>query len=179
MSKKVNDILKGVAGVGAAIGGANVLAESNVVYAVELKNEELLEEQDLELTQEGSASQSMSVAIETSETNFEKASESYAEALAKSETAEELGEAASESVAAALSELNAGLESAKAAEAAAKSEAAVADQAAYDAKVLVELSEGKLTEAKLNLEKALNTLNDLEAQAKAAGREAEIAASNR
>ena len=40
MSKKANDILKGVAGVGAAIGGANILAESNVVYAAELKNPE-------------------------------------------------------------------------------------------------------------------------------------------
>ena len=179
MSKKVNDILKGVAGVGAAIGGANVLAESNVVYAVELKNEELLEEQDLELTQEGSASQSMSVAIETSEANYKEASESLIEALAKSEEAVSEANSLSASTSTQLSELNAGFESAKAAEALAKSELADAEKAVYDAKVLVELSEGKQAEAKLNLEKALNTLNDLEAQAKAAGREAEIAASNK
>ena len=35
MSKKTNDILKGVAGFGVALGGASVIADPDVMYAVE------------------------------------------------------------------------------------------------------------------------------------------------
>ena len=35
MSKKTNEILKGVAGFGVALGGANVIADTDVMYAHE------------------------------------------------------------------------------------------------------------------------------------------------
>ena len=38
MKKKVNDILKGVAGAGVALGGAAAFGEMDVVYASELED---------------------------------------------------------------------------------------------------------------------------------------------
>ena len=38
--KKVNSLLKGVAGVGAALGGAVAFTDADVVYADELETEE-------------------------------------------------------------------------------------------------------------------------------------------
>ena len=37
MSKKINDLLKGVAITGAAVGGVSVLGDANIVYASEVE----------------------------------------------------------------------------------------------------------------------------------------------
>ena len=60
MSKKVNNILKGVAITGAALGGADIASGSNVVFAEELEQPTSTEVQE-ELTSESvSASESES-----------------------------------------------------------------------------------------------------------------------
>jgi len=50
MSKKANDILKGVAGVGAVIGGASIIGDADVVYAAELDQESTSTVTELEVS---------------------------------------------------------------------------------------------------------------------------------
>ena len=61
--KKVNNILKGVAGVGAALGGASVLGESDVVFAAEV---DMRDEQTIEELEEAFESDSASAFESTS-----------------------------------------------------------------------------------------------------------------
>ena len=50
MKKKVNDILKGVAGAGIALGGAAAFGEGDLIYAAEMEQSESLSEEFEEQT---------------------------------------------------------------------------------------------------------------------------------
>ena len=63
--KKANEILKGVAGVGAVIGGASVITETDLLYAVELeqREEELEEVEELASASEVESEQVWAIII--------------------------------------------------------------------------------------------------------------------
>ena len=90
MKKKVNNILKGVAGVGVALGGANAFSENDVLFATELDqvDEELeeLEEQIESGSESGAASESLVESL--SESNMESASlsDSKVDSVSKSQS---------------------------------------------------------------------------------------------
>ena len=83
--KKVNSLLKGVAGVGAALGGAAAFTDADVVYAEELETGENVDVEKTILTQE-EASESAAEVLSTSTKNEESASNSYSEVGANSES---------------------------------------------------------------------------------------------
>lgn len=75
--KKVNSILKGMAGVGVALGGVSVLTDADLVYAAELE-EELSEQEEIP-TLEQQASQSAAEAESVSDANSISADDSNSE----------------------------------------------------------------------------------------------------
>ena len=75
--KKVNSILKGMAGVGVALGGVSVLTDADLVYAAELE-EELSEQEEIP-TLEQQASQSAAEADSVSDANSISADDSNSE----------------------------------------------------------------------------------------------------
>ena len=94
--KKVNSLLKGVAGVGAALGGAAAFTDADVVYADELKTEENEAVEGTILTQE-EASESAAEVLSTSTENEKTASNSYSDVIKTSETnSESAGNSVSE-----------------------------------------------------------------------------------
>lgn len=85
--KKLNSILKGVAGVGVALGGASAFSEGDIVFAAEIEEEqqEKQVQETVSLLGETDASESMSAVLLNSVENDTSASNSYSEIIEKSE----------------------------------------------------------------------------------------------
>ena len=77
--KKVNSLLKGVAGVGAALGGAAAFTDADVVYADELEGKKGNEGGEETILTQEEASESAAEVLSTSTKNEESASNSYSE----------------------------------------------------------------------------------------------------
>ena len=85
--KEVNAILKGVAGVGVALGGASAFGEGDVVYAAEIGlNEEDGIENELEEQMMTTESESMSIALENSASTTESLAASDSEVTSLSDS---------------------------------------------------------------------------------------------